>query len=102
MKDFYVYILKCSDGSYYTGLTNNLEKRLIEHNKSVDRLSYTYTRRPVKLVFSERFNDFDNAMLCEKQIKGWSRKKKEALINKDYKMLKFLAECKNRSHSKNK
>ena len=102
MNDFFVYIVKCSDGSYYTGITNNVERRISEHNHSNDVNSYTYKRRPVELVFTERFIDFENAKSCEKQIKGWSRKKKEALIKRDFKMLKFLAACQNSSHSKNK
>ena len=80
MKDYFVYILKCSDDSYYTGVTNNLEKRINEHQSGIIK-GYTSKKLPVKLVFSERFNDITQAIKFEKQIKGWSRKKKEALIN---------------------
>ena len=80
MKSYFVYILKCSDKSYYTGITNNLEKRVAEHNYGDDKNSYTYNRRPVELVFSQNFSEAETAILREKQIKGWSRAKKEALI----------------------
>lgn len=91
MKFYYVYILKCSDGSYYTGVTNDLEKRLGEHNSNFSVTSYTYKRRPVKLVYSQQFNDINQAIELEKQIKGWSRRKKEALINGDWDKLVFYS-----------
>ena len=79
MKNYFVYILECSDKSYYTGVTNNLEKRLAEH-KSDNIKGYTSTRLPIKLVYSVSINDINEAIRLEKQIKGWSRKKKEALM----------------------
>lgn len=97
MKKYFVYILKCSDNSYYTGITSNLEKRLFEHEIGVDIKCYTYKRRPFILVFHEVFNNPIDAISAEKQIKGWSRKKKEALINRDFNLLKELAVCKNES-----
>ena len=81
MNSYFVYILKCSDKSYYTGITNDVERRLIEHKSGIDESSYTYKRRPLDLVFRQEFNDIKQAILFEKQIKGWSRKKKEAIIN---------------------
>lgn len=99
MKTFYVYILKCSDGSYYTGVTNNLERRLAEHKEGQNKSCYTYKRRPVELVFCEDFINPNHAIDFEKQIKGWSRKKKEALIGNDFEKLKDLAKCKNSSSS---
>ncbi len=75
----YVYILKCSDNSFYTGITWNLNKRLTEHN-SGSGCAFTKARRPVKLVYSEQFDDIKNAAKREKEIKGWSRKKKKVLI----------------------
>lgn len=79
---FWVYMLRCADGSYYTGHTDDLEKRLAEH---YDREcgGYTSTRLPVKLVFSEEFSTREEALTCERQIKGWRRKKKEALMRRD-------------------
>ncbi len=98
MKYYYVYILKCSDNSYYTGVTNNIERRVYEHKSGEDNTSYTYKRRPVELVFCEEFNDVQQAIAFEKQVKGWSRKKKEAIIEGDWDKLKDLAGCKNNSH----
>jgi len=86
MRDYFVYILKCSDDSYYTGVTNNLEKRISEHKSGVIK-GYTMNRLPVELVFSERFSDVNQAIRFEKQVKGWNRRKKEALINKDFDLL---------------
>jgi putative endonuclease len=80
MKKYYVYIVECSDSSYYTGVTNNIERRIAEHNEGIDPKSYTYQRRPVKLLWFTDTNDVNYAILREKQIKGWTRKKKEALI----------------------
>jgi predicted GIY-YIG superfamily endonuclease len=80
-----VYILLCSDGSYYTGSTSDLDKRLWQHNEGVVRTAYTYSRRPVKLVwFSEEVPRYSEALAFEHQVKGWSRAKKEALIRGDF------------------
>jgi len=78
--NYYVYIVKCSDKSYYTGVTNNVERRVYEHNTSIDESSYTYNKRPVQLIFCQPFQDIQQAIAFEKQIKGWTRKKKEALL----------------------
>ena len=102
MNNYYVYILKCSDCSFYTGITNNLEKRYGEHKYGLDKECYTFSRRPVKLVFNQEFNDVIQAIYFEKKIKGWTRAKKEALINDDFDMLQILAECRNATHSKYK
>lgn len=101
MKQYYVYILKCSDNSYYTGMTNNINRRLIEHQKGINTECYTYKRRPVELVFCTEFNEVFQAIAFEKQVKGWSRKKKEAIINDRWDDLKKLAECQNESNSIN-
>ncbi|KMQ52321.1 excinuclease ABC subunit C [Chitinispirillum alkaliphilum] len=87
---FYVYMLRCSDGSYYTGHTDNLEKRLYEHNEGIFK-NYTETRRPVRLVFQQVFNTRDDAFRAEVRIKGWSRKKKEALIKNDWLEISVLS-----------
>lgn len=84
MKTYYVYILKCSDDSYYTGFTNDIERRLNEHISGKNKDSYTYDKRPITLMWFETFNDVLNAIETEKKIKGWSRRKKEALINQDW------------------
>jgi putative endonuclease len=87
-----VYILKCSDGSYYVGLAQvDLERRVSEHNLGLDHRAYTFKRRPVILVFNEYYDRFDDAVARERQIKGWNRAKKEALIGYDYEGLPKLA-----------
>ncbi len=101
MKLFYVYILKCNDNSYYVGITNDIERRLEKHNEGNSSNSYTFKRRPVKLVFVETYNDFQVAEIWEKKLKGWSRRKKEALIEKNWEMLKEYSSCQNNSHFSN-
>jgi putative endonuclease len=86
----WVYILKCSDQSYYTGSTDNLEKRISEHNSGYYG-NYTADRRPVKLVFSQNFTSAEQAIRAERQIKGWSRRKKEALIKGDFAALRVFS-----------
>jgi len=76
----YMYILECADGSYYTGSTNNLERRLQQHQNG-EGANYTKKHLPVKLVYFEEFQSIAEAFYREKQVQGWSRKKKEALIN---------------------
>ena len=87
-KFLYVYILKCSDGAYYTGVTNNPDRRLIEHNGGINKGCFTCTRLPVEMVYCEKFKDYNLAISWEKRIKDWSRKKKEALINGEFEKLK--------------
>ena len=94
MKNYFVYILLCNDGSYYTGMANNIERRVIEHNTGIDTTAYVYPRRPVKLVWFASFTNPETAIEKEKQIKGWSRKKKEALINGDFELLPDLSKKK--------
>ncbi len=86
--DYYVYIVLCSDGSFYTGVTNDIDRRLKEHNDGIDIESYTYSRRPVEIKYIELFDDIDKAINKEKQIKGWSKKKKEALIEENFDLLR--------------
>ena len=83
MKNYYVYILKCADGSYYTGVTNDLNVRLAQHIEGSDTKSYTFRRRPIELVWFELHQQVKIAIAREKQIKKWSRRKKEALIKGD-------------------
>jgi putative endonuclease len=94
MKQSYVYILKCSDDSYYTGITSNLTKRISEHQTGKHKDSYTHSRRPIDLVFYAEFTDINLAIETEKQIKKWSRAKKEALINDEFDKLPNLAKKK--------
>ncbi len=76
----YMYILECSDGSYYTGSTVDLELRLAQHQAG-EGANHTKKRLPVKLLYYEEYQRIDEAFYREKQVQGWSRKKKEALIN---------------------
>jgi putative endonuclease len=101
MKLYSVYILKCSDNSYYTGVSSNLDNRLQQHQIGFYPNCYTYQRRPVELMFYENFTEPNQAIYFEKKIKGWSRAKKEALIENNFDKLKLLSECKNDTHSKN-
>ncbi|WP_112381538.1 MULTISPECIES: GIY-YIG nuclease family protein [Sphingomonas] len=80
---FWAYLLRCSDGSYYAGHTDDLERRIGQH-QSGDMQGYTQRRRPVRLVWSQDFVRRDEALAAERQIKGWSRRKKEALIAGDW------------------
>ncbi|MGB3947933.1 MAG: GIY-YIG nuclease family protein [Bacteroidia bacterium] len=88
--NYYVYILKCSNSRYYTGVTNNLERRLEEHNQGVNKSCYTYNKRPLELMYKINFNSPTEAINWEKKIKDWSRNKKEALINENWEdLVKF-------------
>lgn len=86
----WMYILECSDGSYYTGSTNNIELRSVQH-QSGEGANHTKKRLPVKLIYYEEFQRIDEAFYREKQVQGWSRKKKEALINGSFDLLPTLA-----------
>ena len=94
MKVYYVYILSCSDNSYYTGVTSNLTQRLEDHQNRKYLNSYTSCRLPVELVYYCSFTEITMAIETEKQIKKWSRAKKEALINEEYELLPNLAKKK--------
>ena len=91
---YHVYILECADGSYYTGVTNNLVRRLKEHQSGTDGESYTAQRLPVQLVYSERHLYIMNAIAREKSIKSWSRAKKKASIEGSFQNLRMLSKKK--------
>src|SRR5258708_33382755 len=87
----YLYILRCADGSYYVGTTRkSLEERLGEHNAGLHR-GYTASRRPVTMVFAQHFETITDAVAAERQGKGWSRAKKEAMIHRGWERLPALA-----------
>ena len=88
---FWVYILRCADASYYTGHTDNLEKRIGEHTAGAIASCYTFKRRPLELVFSQDFTTREEALASEQRIKGWSRKKKEAMMRGDWTEVSRLA-----------
>ena len=91
VKLFWVYMLLCADGSYYIGVTNDVERRVGQHNAGEMLGCYTSTRRPVKLVYATDFRNANDAINWEKQIKRWSRAKKAALARGDYEELQRLA-----------
>ncbi len=91
MKILFVYILLCSDDSYYVGVTNEINRRLKEHQSSLNPESYTSSRLPVQLVYVEEFLNPNKTIAREKQLKGWTRVKKEALIEGNRETLKVLA-----------
>ena len=80
---FWVYILGCADGSYYTGHTDNLEKRMGEHQSGLCG-GYTAKRLPVDLAWTQECTTREEAMAAEMQVKRWSRKKKEAMMRGDW------------------
>jgi putative endonuclease len=96
----YMYILECADGSYYTGSTKDLERRLWQHQQG-EGANHTAKRLPVKLVFCEYYDRVVDAFEREKQVQGWNRRKKQALIAGNTNLLHQLAECQNETHYRN-
>jgi len=90
MKKYTVYIIKCNNKNYYTGVTSNLINRIKEHHLGKHKNSYTYSRRPIELVYFCEFINIEQAIDMEKQLKKWSRIKKEALINNEFEKLPNL------------
>ncbi|HEY0013986.1 MAG TPA: GIY-YIG nuclease family protein [Allosphingosinicella sp.] len=88
---FYAYMLRCSDGRYYAGSTDDLEARVAQHESGHDTGCYTFKRRPVALVWSDSFSTRIEAKEAERRLKGWSRAKKEALIAGNWDRIKLLA-----------
>jgi predicted GIY-YIG superfamily endonuclease len=91
MTGAWVYMLLCSDGTYYVGCTTNLDNRIAQHQEGTYP-GYTCARRPVKLVWVADFPDIFQAIEVERKLKGWSRKKKEALIRDDFEAIHNLAQ----------
>ncbi|WP_324780995.1 GIY-YIG nuclease family protein [Thiobacillus sedimenti] len=92
---FWVYLLRCADGSYYAGHTDDLERRVGEHMTGACG-GYTATRLPVDLVWSQECPTRIEALTFERQIKGWSRAKKEALVRGDWAEISRLAKCRSK------
>ena len=90
MKRSWAYIVECSDGSYYTGCTTNIDKRISEHNLGTYD-GYTARRRPVTLRWSQEFGEIRDAIFVERMLKKWTRAKKEAFMRGDFDVLKELA-----------
>ena len=93
MKPFFVYLLRCADGSYYAGHTDDLGRRVAQHASGAIP-GYTHERRPVELVWSQETATRDEALTAELQIKGWSRAKKAALVAGDWQRVSVLARSK--------
>jgi LAO/AO transport system kinase len=92
VKPFHVYILRCGDGGYYAGHTDDLDARMMQHHSGL--IGYTATRKPVTLAWQGEFERREEALIFEFQIKGWSRAKKEALIAGDWIKIQELAKSK--------
>ncbi|MGW0038162.1 GIY-YIG nuclease family protein [Gordonia sp. NPDC003376] len=86
----FMYILECADGSYYVGSTRNIERRLHEHNTGVGA-AFTRRRRPVRVAYLAEFGDIGEAYEAEKQVQGWSRAKRKALIDGDFDALRWFS-----------
>ena len=97
MHIYYTYIIECNDGTLYVGVTNDVERRFSEHCEGSNPRSYTAKRRPLKLVHVETFQWILDAIAREKQLKGWSALKKQALIMGEEATLHMLARCRNGS-----
>lgn len=95
MQRWHVYILRCSDNSLYIGHSHDLDQRLVTHNEGNGPL-YTRKRRPVEIVYTEEYKSQPEAIKREKQIKRWTRAKKEALISGDRVTLKTLSKRKSK------
>ncbi|MDD5025954.1 MAG: GIY-YIG nuclease family protein [Candidatus Peribacteraceae bacterium] len=91
MERYFVYMLRCMDGTYYVGITNDVEKRVEQHQDGWDPKAYTHRRRPVGLVYSAEFSEVTDAIAFEKQVKGWGREKKETLMRREYEKLPGLS-----------
>jgi len=92
---FWIYVLRCGDGSYYTGHTDDLQRRIGMH-QSGDIPGYTMNRRPVELVYCQECASREEALSAELQIKGWSRAKKEAMFKSDWREVNRLSRGKHK------
>ena len=99
MKYYYTYMVQCSDGRLYTGISNDPARRENEHNEGKHPKAWTYPRRPVHLVYTQEFQWVLDAIDWEKRLKKWSAAKKHALVNGDYDAIHELAKCKNATRS---
>jgi predicted GIY-YIG superfamily endonuclease len=90
---FHCYMLRCADGTYYVGQTDDIDQRIGQHQAGWVK-GYTFKRRPVELVWNDQFQTRDDAKSAERQIKGWGRAKKEALIAGDWERISELARSK--------
>jgi putative endonuclease len=91
MATYYVYMLRCVDGTFYTGVTNDIERRYAEHCVGHNPRSYTHSRRPLRLVYAGECGNIDDAIAFEKRLKSWTHAKKRAFSERDWPLLKRLA-----------
>jgi putative endonuclease len=89
-------MLRCIDGTFYTGMTNDIERRYAEHCAGKNSECYTVTRRPLRLVYVGEFDRPDEAIAFEKRLKGWSHMKKRAFADRDWPLLERLASSRRR------
>jgi len=102
MRQYYVYLLECSDSTYYVGLTNDLDQRIMEHQQGFIQDCYTFGRRPVQLKYYINLDYINDAIKLEKRLKKWSRAKKLAYFEQDWDTLKSSSRCRNSSSHLNK
>ena len=95
VKIYFVYMVLCADNTYYIGITSDLDKRVGEHNFGTFATCYTFSRRPIKLVWCQDFHEVLDAIGCEKKLKGWGHDKKAALVRGDFNAIRALS----RSHT---
>jgi len=84
VKQYYVYMLQCFDGTFYVGVTNNVDRRFWEHSSGIHRECYTFNRRPLRLVHVSEFSEVDQAIAFEKKLKRWSHRKKRAFATGNF------------------
>ena len=96
MKTYYVYMLRCFDGTFYIGVTDNLERRFAQHCHGEDPDCYTYIRRPLRIAYAGEFGSITQAIAFEKQMKGWSHRKKRAFAEKSWSQLKRFSKGRER------
>jgi putative endonuclease len=91
VKQYWVYVLLCRDGSFYTGVTSELEQRIAQHHQGEFPTCYTYERRPLKLVHAQEFHSPEQAIAAEKKLKSWTHAKKHAFVRGDWGELRRLS-----------
>jgi putative endonuclease len=91
VRSYYVYMLRCFDGTFYTGVTNDVVHRYDQHCSGYKKTAYTYSRRPLRLVYVGEFSDVNDAIAFEKKLKSWTHSKKRAFAERDWPLLKRLA-----------
>ena len=102
MRQYYVYMLRCSDGTFYVEISRDPDRRLWQHNAGIDEKAYTHSRRPVQMVHASAFDDVFQAIDWEKHLKKWSHAKKQALADGDWKEIHEIVCRERRSREREK